>query len=173
MDLKSNNSEIYLIGDTKYELGGSEYFRILSINGGKVPGIDFKKAPEIMKRVHAAIKKNLILSCHDLSEGGLGLAIAEMAFSGDIGVEIDLENVMYTEKNRRYDNILFSESNTRFLVEISKENTSELKEFFNSLPITKIGKTITEKNLKVIAGKKNLINLSLSVIKTKWRRKII
>ena len=126
-----------------------------------------------MKRVHAAIKKNLILSCHDLSEGGLGLAIAEMAFSGDIGVEIDLENVMYTEKNRRYDNILFSESNTRFLVEISKENTSELKEFFNSLPITKIGKTITEKNLKVIAGKKNLINLSLSVIKTKWRRKIV
>jgi len=173
MDLKSNNSEIYLIGDTKYELGGSEYFRILGINGGKVPGIDFKKAPEIMKRVHAAIKKNLILSCHDLSEGGLGLAIAEMAFSGDIGVEIDLENVMYLEKNRRYDNILFSESNTRFLVEISKENTSELKEFFNSLPITKIGKTITEKNLKVIAGKKNLINLSLSVIKTKWRRKIV
>ncbi len=126
-----------------------------------------------MKRVHAAIQKNLILSCHDLSEGGLGLAIAEMAFSGDIGVEIDLENALYTEQNRRYDFILFSESNTRFLVEISKENSAELKEFFNNLSITKIGKTITERNLKVIANKKNLIDLSLSVMKTKWRRKVV
>ena len=115
----------------------------------------------------------MILSCHDLSEGGLGLAIAEMAFSGDIGVEINLENVLYTEQNRRYDFILFSESNTRFLVEISKENLAELKEFFNNLSITKIGKTITEKKLKVIADKKNLIDLSLSVIKTKWRRKVV
>lgn len=173
MGLKSENSDIYLIGETKDELGGSEYFRLLNINGGKVPGVDFDQAPEIMKRMHAAIKKRLILSCHDLSEGGLGLAISEMAFSGDIGVEIDVEKVAFTGKVRRHDFVLFSESNTRFLVEISRENTIKLNEIFKNLPVIHIGKTIKEKKLKIFSGKKNLIDLPLSVLKTKWKRKVV
>jgi phosphoribosylformylglycinamidine synthase II len=173
IDLKRTESELYLVGETKDELGGSEYFRLLGIHGGEVPSVDFKTAPLIMKKLHAAIEQGLILSCHDLSEGGLGLALSEMALSGDIGALIDLDNIIFPGIKRRYDTMLFSESNTRFLIEISKENAIKLKKIFKNIRITKIGSTIKEKKLKVFAGKKNLIDLPLSIIKTKWKRKIV
>jgi len=173
MDFKRDDSEIYLIGETKDELGSSEYFRILGISGGKVPGVDFKRAPEIMRRLHTAIEKRLILACHDLSEGGLGLAISEMAFSGDIGAEIDLEHIKFSGHKSRNDFILFSESNTRFLIEVNKKHSGGVHGIFKGLPIAKIGKTIKEKSLKVYSGDRKLIDLPLSLIKTKWLRKVI
>lgn len=173
MDLKSENSEIYLIGETKEELGGSEYLKHYNIIGGKVPNIDYKKAPEIMRRLHSAIAKGIVLSCHDLSEGGLGLAISEMAFSGNIGVEIALDNIIYHGANRREDFIIFSESNSRFLVEITKENAQKLVAIFEDLPITRIGQTKKEKKLTIFAGKKILIDLPFTQIKAKWQRKIV
>ncbi|UCG92209.1 MAG: phosphoribosylformylglycinamidine synthase subunit PurL [candidate division WOR-3 bacterium] len=173
MDFKHDDSDIYLIGETKDELGGSEYFRLLGIDGGTVPDVDLKRAPEIMKRLHDAIQKGIILSCHDLSEGGLGLAMSEMAFSGDIGALINLDHISFSGQKRRHDFILFAESNTRFLVEVHKKHANSICEIFHELPITKIGNTIKEKFLRVYAGKKKLIDLPLSVIKTKWRRKVL
>lgn len=173
IDIKEQDSDIYLIGETMDELGGSEYFRILGIHGGTVPSVDFQRAPEIMRRLHAAMSQGIVLSCHDISEGGLALALSEMAFSGDMGVEIDLENVMYTGRKRRFDFLLFSESNTRFLIEIKKENSPKLKKIFNNLPLAKIGQTTREKKLKLRHGKKPLIDLPLDIIRAKWRRKIV
>ena len=173
MDLKETDSEIYLIGETKEELGGSEYFRILGVNGGKVPGLDFEKAQEIMKRINMAIDKGLVLACHDLSEGGLGLAISEMAFSGDIGAEVSLDDIIYIGKKRRFDFILFAESNTRFLIEVAKKNSEAIEEIFEGLPIAKIGKTMKDKRLKVFSGDKKIIDLPLELIKAKWLRKVV
>ncbi len=173
IDIKRQDSDIYLIGETGDELGGSEYFRILGINGGKVPSVNFQRAPEIMRRLHIAMSQDLVLSCHDISEGGLALALSEMAFSGDVGVEIDLENVTYTGRNRRFDFILFSESNTRFLIEINRESSSQLKEIFSNLPFVKIGRTSREKRLKIRHGNKSLVDLPLDIIRTKWRRKVV
>jgi len=173
MDFKKDDSDVFLIGQTNDELGGSEYFRMLGIIGGKVPCVNFEQAPEIMKRLHTAIQRGLILSCHDVSEGGLGLAVSEMAFSGDCGVEIDLENVIYTGEKRRFDFILFAESNTRFLLEIKKENTVKLKEIFNNLPLAKIGRTAKEKTVKIRHGTQSLIDLPIDIVRTKWRRKVL
>ncbi|HEC79590.1 MAG TPA: phosphoribosylformylglycinamidine synthase subunit PurL [candidate division WOR-3 bacterium] len=172
MDLKEEGSELYLIGVTKEELGGSEYFKYLGIKGGKVPGVDLKAAPEIMRRLHRAIEQGLVLSCHDLSEGGLGLCIAEMAMSGDIGAEIDLDRVVYDGVKKRHDFILFSESNTRFLVEISREKAVEFKQIFNNIPHTRIGSAIKEKEVRIFSGTKELVRLPLSVIVTTWRREV-
>ncbi len=173
MDLKNDNSEIYLVGETKSELGGSEYFRLLGINGGEVPSVDLKRAPELMKKVQSAIEKGLVLSCHDLSEGGLGLALSEMAFSGDTGLEIDIADVLFTGKNRRHDFVLFAESNTRFLLEIKKENSDNLKQIFNNAPLARIGNTTQKKRLRIFNGSKRLIDLPLSVLCAKWKRKIV
>jgi phosphoribosylformylglycinamidine synthase len=117
--------------------------------------------------------QGIVLSCHDISEGGLALALSEMAFSGDVGFDIDLENVIYTGTKRRFDFLLFSESNTRFLVEIKKENSSKLKKIFNNLPLAKIGMTTREKRVKMRHGKKPLIDLPLDIIRVKWKRKIV
>lgn len=173
MDLKAPGNDIYLVGETAGELGGSEYFRMLGIKVGQVPKVNLAQAPKIMNQVHAAMEKGLIQSCHDLSEGGLGLAISEMAFSGGFGVRLDLQDVIFTSKDRRFDFILFAESNTRFLLEIEKVHTDKIKDIFQGLPIVKIGETTKAKYLRIFFGKKKLIDLPLSVIKAKWQRKVV
>jgi len=173
MDLKSPESAIYMIGETGNELGGSEYFRMLGIEGGEVPGIDVDRAPLIMHRLNDAIRKHMILSCHDLSEGGLGLSIAEMAMSGETGAVIDLEHVSYSTSQRRFDFILFSESNTRFLVEVAQDHTSVLEELFADLPCVKIGHTTSDLTLVIKAGTRQLASLPIDAISARWRRKIV
>jgi len=173
MDLKTDESDIYLVGETKSELGGSEYFRLLGIDGGDVPCVDFKRAPELMVNVHRAIEQGLVLSCHDLSEGGLGLALSEMAFSGNIGLEIDIADIMFTGHNRRHDFVLFAESNTRFLLEIKRERPHNLKQIFSDSSLIRIGNTTRERRLRIFNGSKKLIDLPLSVLCAKWKRKIV
>jgi phosphoribosylformylglycinamidine synthase len=126
-----------------------------------------------MNQVHAAMEKGLIQSCHDLSEGGLGLAISEMAFSGGFGVRLDLQDVIYNGKDKRFDFILFAESNTRFLLEVEKIHTDKINDIFQSLPLVKIGETTKAKQLNIFFDKKNLIDLPLSVIRAKWQRMIV
>ena len=173
MDLKEPGNDIYLIGETANELGGSEYFRMLGIKDGCVPAVDLERAPRILKQVSSAISKGIIRSCHDLSEGGLGLAISEMAFSGNIGARIDLNEVAYIGAQKRFDFLLFAESNTRFLLEVEKKHKSKIEEVFHGLPCKRIGETCKEKQLLVFFKDKKLIDLPLSVIQNKWRRKII
>lgn len=172
MDLKSETSEIYLIGCTKEELGGSEYLRFINKTGGVVPGVDFKMAPRIMKKLHEAISSGLILSCHDLSEGGLGLAISEMALSGEIGVEIDIMMVDYRGTHARPDYILFSESNSRFLVEVTAENSKKLLGLFKGMPIRLMGRTIGDKKVRIFNRTKKLVDLPIKTIKACWKRSI-
>ncbi len=170
MDLKKNDSELFLIGDTYEELGGSEYCRYLRIQGGRVPGVDFKTAPLILKQLHTAIARGLILSCHDLSEGGLGLSLSEMAFSGNIGVDVDLDRVSYRGATRRPDFILFAESNSRFIVEVSAGDVHQVQQIFSGLPLRHIGCTKPLQNLIVRAGGNKLIDVPLFAIKTRWKR---
>ena len=173
MDLKQIDSDLYMLGDTKEELGGSEYYRILGVENGTVPGLDFENAPKIMKQLHKAIKKGLVLSCHDLSEGGLSLALSEMAFSGDIGVEVNLKDIPFSGKKLRFDTLLFSESNTRFLAEVRKENAAEFAELFDGFPCARIGQTVREKRLKVFADERKLVDLPLLILRKKWLRKVV
>ncbi len=90
MDLKGPGNLLYLIGETKDEMGGSHYNLVNGLTGGNVPTVDKEMAPKIFRALHQAIKQGLILSCHDLSEGGLAVAAAEMAFAGGVGVELKL-----------------------------------------------------------------------------------
>jgi phosphoribosylformylglycinamidine synthase II len=173
MDLKGTDTEIFIIGETKSEMGGSEYYRLLGIEGGIVPGLDFRRAPVIMQRLHSAIHNGLVLSCHDLSEGGLALAIAEMAFSGNIGVEIDIDAVPRAETRIRHDTVLFSESNTRFLVETRKKNSDAFLSLFENLPVARIGHTINQERLRIFYGDRKLVDLPLLLLQKKWQRKVV
>jgi len=173
MDLKEIGSQICVIGETREDLGGSEYFKLLGVKGGTVPGLDFKSAPKIMNTLHAAVQQGLILSCHDLSEGGLALALAEMSFSGDVGLEIDLQTVPFNGNKRRHDTMLFSESNTRFLVEVREENVATFTQLFKGLPTAVIGRTVKDKCLRVFSDGRMLVDLPLSLLRKKWQRKVV
>jgi len=154
-DLKKEGSRIFLIGGTKDEMGGSLLFRKYGGKGGDVPGVDATALKRLMDRLLEAMEKGLVLSCHDCSDGGLAVAAAEMCLSGDIGAEIDM---LPSEIDIR--RILYSESNSRWLAEVSEEDAVPFKKIMkddaleigktggSSLSIPKAGVNIPVKNMR-------------------------
>ena len=116
MDLKEAGNRLVLVGRTMSELGGSHFALVQDLDGGTVPRVDFVQAPKTLAAVHAVLAAGLVRSCHDLSEGGLALALAEMAFAGGLGVEASISGVC-PESHDAVD-ALFSESQTRFVLEV-------------------------------------------------------
>lgn len=123
MDVKRSGNPIYIVGLTHDELGGSQYYKMRGFIGNDVPRVDPVAGRNLMKALSSAIRKGYIASCHDCSDGGMAVALAEMSFAGGLGMDIKLDPyampcgqellVSYIQ--------LFSESNTRFIVEVSDE----------------------------------------------------
>ena len=134
-DLKKEGSRIFLVGRTKDEMGGSLLFRKYKGKGGDVPGVDIGALKRTMDALLEAMDKKLVLSCHDCSDGGLAVAIAEMCISGDIGAELDAP-LKGTDVRRA----LYSESNSRWLVEVDGENAASFKDILKSDAV-EIGRT--------------------------------
>ena len=108
MDLKKAGNSIYIVGETFNELGGSIYLANDNQLGQQVPKVNFKKALKIYQAIEKANKAGLIESAHDASEGGLAVALAEMAFAGGLGLTAFTKNIPYKSKERREDIVLFS-----------------------------------------------------------------
>ena len=112
-----------------------------------MPRVDLTRAPRILAALHGAIQAGLVVSCHDLSEGGLAVAAAEMAFGGGLGMTLDLARVPATPAPDGWDADayrLFSESCTRFLVEIAPAHAAELEGRFSGLPCALVGEVRAE-----------------------------
>ncbi|MBQ4179069.1 MAG: phosphoribosylformylglycinamidine synthase, partial [Elusimicrobia bacterium] len=171
MDLKNAGNSIYLIGVTKNELGASVYSKIKNFKNGIVPDLDVNVSKKTMKTIFNAINEGLLESCHDCSEGGVITAISEMAFAGDKGVSINADAIKTSEKMTIAET-LFSESNTRFLVEVSPENVAKFEKLFKGIAVSKIGEVSDDKFLKLeskkskISVKENIKNLQKAWQKT-------
>jgi phosphoribosylformylglycinamidine synthase len=163
MDLKEVGSRLVLVGATREDLGGSHFLRHLGVEGGAVPGLDLARAGAIHRAVHAAIREGLVLACHDLSEGGLGVALAEMAFAGEVGAEVSLERVPRGAAHGGGDDddgaaaglardevLLFSESNARYLLEVRPERLEAVLAQLSGLPAALIGSTIPYQILRIL-----------------------
>ena len=129
--LPSENDVILLVGETKDELGGSEYYEYIhNFIGGIAPKVDFSESKKNMKSVLSLISKNLIKSAHDCSKGGLGIAISELCIFGKIGCNVDLPSTLSSEK------ILFSESHSRYILVVDRTNLDEIKSLLTCLLYT-------------------------------------
>jgi phosphoribosylformylglycinamidine synthase len=147
MDLAAAGNRVYLVGITSEELGGSHFFLREGLEGGRVPRPDLATAPALLRALAGAIGAGLVESCHDLSEGGLAVAAAEMAFAGDLGLRLDLGAVLGPDPAAGSDldaTRLFSESCTRFLVEVSPENADAFAARLAGHPATPIGEVCAE-----------------------------
>jgi phosphoribosylformylglycinamidine synthase len=104
MELKTEGNLLYIVGKTYAELGGSEYYKLNGALGNSVPQVRCKQAQKTFKAVIKAIKEGTIKACHDLSEGGLAVAAAEMALASDLGATLNLQNVPAegVERRRRF-----------------------------------------------------------------------
>jgi len=171
MDLKEEGNLIYLVGKTFRELGGSHYWMLKGFTGNSVPRVYPKKAKILMDTLSRAIALGLVRSCHDLSEGGLGVSASEMAFSGGLGMEINLRDVLTGKKILRSDELLFSESNTRFLVEVPQDRSKSFEKAMKGVPFSMIGHVARDKFFKVRGlGKKLVINSPLNDLKSAWQK---
>ena len=170
-DLKRKGNSLYLVGETTRELGGSEYYRILNLDNGISPKVNPEKTIKNMNSLLKAMDSSLVASCHDLSEGGLLVAMTEMALGGDLGLEIDLYAIpdLGTDlKHPRTDLKLFSESNGRWLVEVDSKNEKEFNSIVNA---TKIGTVIKEKEIK-ISDSETQLNFPLDELRVEWNSAI-
>jgi phosphoribosylformylglycinamidine synthase II len=151
-NFKGKGNLIYLLGETKNELGGSEFGKLFNI-GGEVPSVNGELALSIFNKLSEGIKEGLFLSIHDISSGGLGVALSEMTFTNGIGCAINLSRV---DSDLREDIILFSESNSRFVIEVAEKNKKRIEELFKGAPYYLLGKTggnhmvVSNKNGKII-----------------------
>lgn len=170
IDFKKENDLVYILGETFEELGGSEYFAEKKLIGNNSPKVNAKTAKKLYKALHKAIEHEIVASCHDVSDGGIGVAIAESSFSGDLGAEIDLSEVKYNG-TKRNDFILFSETASRFIVSINPKNREKFEKILKGNCFAEIGKTTLDKKLKILGlnGRK-VIDSNINGLKKAWKK---
>ena len=158
------------MGMTYPELGGSEYFAMHNSIGNQVPQVRAEQAKELYHKLHRAIMEGLVASCHDCSDGGLGVALAESAFAGGFGMEVDLKKVP-AEGIDRDDYLLFSESQSRFVVTVHPAKQKAFLAMMKGIALGEIGKVIEGKAFVVTGLKgKKIIQGDIYKLKAAWQR---
>jgi phosphoribosylformylglycinamidine synthase II len=174
MDLKEAGNLLYLVGETKNELGGSHLALVENLAGGSVPRVDPAQAKKTFAALHRAIESGIVRACHDLSEGGLAVAAAEMAFAGGLGLALDLSRVRHdvaeVQAQELAATLLFSESNTRFLCEVPRAKSAEFEQVLSEGAYAQLGEVTSAKRLRVThdAGEP-IIDAELAALKEAWQ----
>lgn len=165
MDLKRAGSTLYLIGETAEDLGGSHYSLVRGETGGNVPKVDIANAPKVFAALHKAISQKLVLACHDVSEGGVAAAVAEMAFAGGFGVTVDVPSA--TEA------WWFSESPTRFVVEVASENAAAFEAAMAGAATTSLGSTNESATVLLKSNGQSVIEAANTELKAAWQTPLV
>ena len=158
-DLKQRDSLLFLVGERKDECGGSVYYALYQVLGCQLPKPDLTTFYQEIHAVYDAIQQSLVLSAHDISEGGIVVALAEMSFKNQIGVCITIPGGLPIEK------ILFGETGG-FVLEVAKDKVIALKTLFAkyNISLLPLGKTITESRLQLNA----VIDLAIQDAVSAW-----
>ncbi len=169
IDVKKPNDLIYILGETKNELGASEYFKLHGFTGNNVPKVNAKVAIKLYHAVGKAMDLELIESCHDCSDGGLAVSLAESAFSGGFGMDIDLVKLPKQNINRT-DFLMFSESQSRFIVTIQPKNKEKFEEIMKENIFANIGTVIQEPIFRVKKLNSEFEEINLQDLKIAWQQ---
>ncbi len=169
MDVKKPDDLVYLLGRTEDELGGSEYYAQLGHLGAHVPQVNATVALQRYRTLNQAQQQGLLASCHDLSDGGLGVTLAESAFAGGYGMDVDLA-LIDAPADLRADKLLFSESQSRLLITVAPQHQVAVEELFCGQSCALIGKVVEAPELKVRDGAgRVLVQTPLDRLKSAWQ----
>jgi phosphoribosylformylglycinamidine synthase len=169
MDLKRPGNSLILVGATHSEFGGSHLFQSLGLPGGAVPEVRLPSALKTFQAVHRCIQSGVVRACHDLSEGGLAVALAEMSFAGQLGLDVDLLTAV-KQCGLSPTELLYSESNSRFLLEVSPEHESQLAEVLGQIPWFRLGCVTSENRCRIRIGEQTLIDLPWQDLFQAWHQ---
>lgn len=169
MDVKNPGDRVYVLGTTRDELGGSEFYRMQGEYGLHVPKVNARRNLSVYKRLHHAMLKGLVKSCHGSYQGGLAVALAQSSFAGGHGMDVDLRKV--TREVNSNEKILFSQTQGRFVVTVSPEN----EEAFESMlygNYSKIG-TVRDHHYFMVKGLdgRYIIKEDISKLKHAWKHR--
>ncbi|MCD6302814.1 MAG: phosphoribosylformylglycinamidine synthase subunit PurL [Anaerolineae bacterium] len=169
MDLKRPDDLVYVLGMTRQELGGSYYGRVMGLKGGIVPQpADW--GPAVMRVMHGAIQEGLVAACHDCSEGGLAVALAEMCIAGRLGITGSLK-AQPAEGNAPHNSwLLFAETNARFIVEVAPEHQVAFERVARDVPHGLLG-YVTEAEELFIEGRggEPALRVTVKALRQAWR----
>ena len=164
----SQDDCLVIVGDTKDELGGSEFFEYVhKFVGGRCPTVDFENSKKNMKSVLNIIKNNLVKSVHDCSKGGLAIAVSELCMTNQVGCKVSLEKV--PSGKLAVDRILFSESHSRYLLVFEKKNLKQIESLLNkdNVSFKQIGQFGGDK-IQFTNGVQSIINLRVDKAQKTW-----
>jgi len=170
MDAKEAGNAIYVVGLTRKELGGSHYYALHGHLGNHAPQVDLHLAKSVMDALSSATAAGLVRACHDCSEGGLAVAAAEMAFAGGLGMELSVADVPVAE-SLRPDETLFSESASRFIVEVASENRDAFEALLSDVPFARVGEVSAEPRFVVYDSTgKRVLDEPTTELKEAWQK---
>ncbi len=171
MDVKTPGNAIYVVGNTYAELGGSHYYGIQGFIGNDAPVVRPPEGKLTMERLSTAIQNGVVRSCHDCSEGGIAVAAAEMAFAGGYGMHLNLEPIPTGDTSTITDDVLlFSESTSRFIVEVEPQHEATYKTCMADVPTAHIGTVIADTAFIVTGTNgEHIVETSIDVLKSAWQ----
>jgi phosphoribosylformylglycinamidine synthase II len=170
IDLKQPGNLIYIVGKTYKELGGSEYYKLKGHIGKTVPKVRKAQAKKTFKALTKAIDNGIIRACHDLSEGGIAITCAEMVIASDFGAELDLTKLP-SDELKRDDLALFSESNSRFLVEVTEKDKQEFEAIMKNTISAEIGRVTKSASLKIKGfNQTTVVDAPVADLRASWKQ---
>jgi phosphoribosylformylglycinamidine synthase len=162
--LKGSGNLLYLVGRNGTSLTGSLAAQVWGNTTGLPQDFSLEEAKSVYKRLQAVMRKNLVLSCHDVSDGGLAVAAAEMAFGGTVGAELELPADVSD-----IDGFLFNEAPARFVVEVAPSHKLEFEQSFDAQTVKFLGQTVKKTTFTVRLDKKTVIEDTVEKLKTIWK----
>jgi phosphoribosylformylglycinamidine synthase II len=170
MDAKRPGDVVYVLGATHDELGGSEYYALLGHLGNSVPRVDAAAARRLYEALSVGMAQGLVASCHDCSDGGLGIALAETAFAGGLGMDVDLRLVPGAGALRD-DVTLFSETQSRFVVTVQAKHVAAFEAILHGLSWAAVGHVTAPHAFRVVGRSGTLIiEAGLDRLKAAWQK---
>ena len=168
-DFKNTGDKIYILGNTNGELGGTFFEKLSGKTLGSAPSVDTQTALSTYKKLSSAIQKRLVASCHDLSDGGLAVALAESTLGGMSGSEISIDNLPGSSADEEA-RLLFCESPSRFIVSVSPEKAEDFESIMEGSPYKLVGQTTDTDKMIIRKNGKTVIESSIDAISKSWKR---
>jgi phosphoribosylformylglycinamidine synthase subunit PurSL len=169
-DFKREGDVLFVLGETRVELGGTIFEKCTGLRHPEVPKADTASAFSLYKQLYQAISRNLVQSCHDCSDGGLGIAVTESAIGGNCGIEIDMAEIPGGAAPGIDDTaLLYSESPSRFVVSVAPENREEFAEMFRGHPCGMAGRVTGDGMVRIFRGTRELISVETGEAAGVWK----
>ena len=185
MDFKSCGDLVYLVSAGGLGLAGSQYAELLEWSSAMLPKIDLRRAAEMYKRMHEAIMCGWVKSCHDVSDGGLAVTLAESVIGSGLGVDVEMSSIResaaayspthvgeQTDILGRDDFALFGEGPARLVITIQAELRQDWEQLLEGFSCVQIGQVVQSESLTVKAGENILFSATLNELVSAWKTQL-